>query len=55
MNDSPSKLLPSDSAGGVKLTADRGRIICDNTLDARLDIAFDELIPRIRKGLFDSA
>jgi len=31
-------------AGGVKVSAKYGRIVLDNTLDARLDIAFEELM-----------
>ena len=39
-------------SGGVKLTALNGRIVCDNTLDSRLEIAFADLTPTIRKMLF---
>ncbi|GBG25207.1 V-type proton ATPase subunit E [Hondaea fermentalgiana] len=41
-------------AGGVKLLASNGRIICDNTLDSRLTVGFDELMPEIRKNLFST-
>lgn len=41
-------------AGGVKLTASNGRIICDNTLDSRLAVAFDQLMPEIRSKLFST-
>jgi len=34
--------------GGVLLTAKNGQIVCKNTLDARLDIAFDRMKPQIR-------
>jgi V-type H+-transporting ATPase subunit E len=39
-------------AGGVKVLAKGGRIICDNTLDSRLNIAFQDLMPVIRQMLF---
>ena len=39
-------------AGGVVLTAKHGKIVCDNTIDARLRYAFDDLVPTIRKVLF---
>jgi V-type H+-transporting ATPase subunit E len=47
-----SKYLPGPAAGdgalacagGVKMSAKHGRIMLDNTLDARLGIAFDDLM-----------
>jgi len=39
--------------GGVKLSAKGGKIVCDNTLDARLRFAYDDLVPILRKVLFD--
>ncbi len=39
-------------AGGVVLTANAGRIVCDNTLNARLDIVVEDLLPRLRTALF---
>jgi len=39
-------------AGGVKLFASNGRIVCDNTLDSRLATTFDALMPEIRSTLF---
>jgi len=39
-------------AGGVVLSARNGTIICRNTLDSRLDLCFDNLIPQIRAILF---
>lgn len=39
-------------SGGVKILAKGGRIVCDNTLDSRLKIAFDDLMPVIRQMLF---
>ena len=42
-------------SGGIKVLARDGRIICDQTLDARLDIAFAELMPIIRSMLFKTS
>jgi len=44
--------LKSDDAGGVILTAMEGRIICDNTLNTRLNLAFDSMMPATRDTLF---
>jgi len=38
--------------GGVVISARNGTIICRNTLDSRLDLCFDNLIPQIRGILF---
>jgi V-type H+-transporting ATPase subunit E len=38
--------------GGVVLTARNNTIICRNTLDSRLDLCFERLIPTIRGLLF---
>eukprot|EP01090_Pellita_catalonica_P016068 TRINITY_DN450_c0_g1_i1.p1 TRINITY_DN450_c0_g1~~TRINITY_DN450_c0_g1_i1.p1 ORF type:complete len:237 (-),score=55.31 TRINITY_DN450_c0_g1_i1:80-790(-) len=38
--------------GGVVLSAKGGRILCDNTLDQRLNLAFAAQIPDMRKRLF---
>jgi len=39
-------------AGGVTLVARHGKIICRNTLDARFDKAFQELLPEVRNTIF---
>jgi len=39
-------------SGGVILSALEGKIICKNTLDARLSLAFEQRIPEIRIELF---
>jgi len=39
--------------GGIVLTALNGRVVCSNTLDARLDLVFEETKPDIRKQLFE--
>mmetsp|Transcript_18582 Transcript_18582/g.32940 ORF Transcript_18582/g.32940 Transcript_18582/m.32940 type:complete len:232 (+) Transcript_18582:231-926(+) len=48
-NDGSGK---ASCAGGVKLLASNGRIVCDNTLDSRLATSFDELMPEVRSTLF---
>ncbi|XP_057520953.1 V-type proton ATPase subunit E-like [Amaranthus tricolor] len=42
-------------AGGVVLASRDGKIVCENTLDARLDVAFRKKLPQIRKQLFEFA
>lgn len=39
-------------AGGMVLTSLDKRIVCNNTLQSRLDLCFEELLPVIRKMLF---
>jgi V-type H+-transporting ATPase subunit E len=43
---------PLSCCGGVVLSAQEGKIMCDNTLDQRLALAFDANIPKIRQLLF---
>lgn len=38
--------------GGIILTSEDGLIICKNTLDTRIDLAFNVVLPRIRSTLF---
>lgn len=38
--------------GGVVLTSVDKRIVCNNTLQSRLDLCFEELLPQIRAILF---
>mmetsp|Transcript_25097 Transcript_25097/g.34587 ORF Transcript_25097/g.34587 Transcript_25097/m.34587 type:complete len:227 (+) Transcript_25097:104-784(+) len=40
-------------AGGVLVSAEGGRITCNNTLDARLSSAFQANLPLIRSNLFE--
>ncbi len=40
------------SAGGVVLATKDKRIVCTNTLDARLDIVFNQRLPEIRELVF---
>ena len=56
----PKKYLPeynpsnpmNSCSGGIKLHARKGRIVCSNTLDDRLQLVYQEAIPQIRKLLF---
>ncbi|XP_010543145.1 PREDICTED: V-type proton ATPase subunit E2 isoform X2 [Tarenaya hassleriana] len=52
----PNPKTASDShhlscSGGVVLASQDGKIVCENTLDARLDVAFRQKLPQIRKHL----
>jgi vacuolar-type H+-ATPase subunit E/Vma4 len=40
--------------GGVMIHAKKGRIVCSNTLDERLQLVYQEAIPEIRRILFPS-
>ncbi|KAK0462539.1 ATPase V1/A1 complex subunit E [Desarmillaria tabescens] len=44
--------LAGDSAGGIKLVSGSRRITIDNTLDERLRLLEDRMLPEIRKDLF---
>lgn len=48
----PDSYLPRDTTGGVELWAKGGRIKINNTLEARLDLIAEQLIPEIRNALF---
>eukprot|EP00262_Sarcandra_glabra_P011075 TRINITY_DN26774_c0_g1_i1.p1 TRINITY_DN26774_c0_g1~~TRINITY_DN26774_c0_g1_i1.p1 ORF type:complete len:231 (-),score=52.05 TRINITY_DN26774_c0_g1_i1:252-944(-) len=39
-------------SGGIVLASQDGKIVCENTLDARLDLVFRQKLPEIRKRLF---
>lgn len=39
-------------SGGVVLASRDGKIVCENTLDARLDVLYRKKLPEIRKQLF---
>ncbi|KAK9986333.1 hypothetical protein SO802_031284 [Lithocarpus litseifolius] len=41
----------SSCSGGVVLASQDGKIVCENTLDARLDVIFKQKLPEIRKRL----
>ena len=44
----------SGCLGGFKLYAKKGRIVCSQTLDDRIDLCFQAAIPAIRYMLFPS-
>lgn len=44
--------LAESTYGGVMLTADSGKIVCDNTMASRLGLVYEELLPSIRAILF---
>merc|ERR1712183_65821 len=50
-----TEYLPAAASGGLKVTAQNGKIAVDNTLEARMDIAFEKMLPLCRKLLFASA
>lgn len=47
-----SELKHPSCCGGVFLHAKGGKILCDNTLDTRLNLAYEALAPEIRGVLF---
>lgn len=46
--------LADDGTGGVKLVSGNGRITLDNTLDERLRLLEDRMLPEIRRDIFGS-
>lgn len=52
LNQDENKQLPDSCFGGVTLTAVNGKIVCDNTMSARLELVYEELLPSIRAILF---
>jgi len=44
--------LSADCAGGIELTAQKGKIKINNTLESRLDMISQQLLPEIRETLF---
>ncbi|KAH3762390.1 V-type proton-ATPase [Pelomyxa schiedti] len=51
----PRRPLPPDCCGGVVLTANGGRVSCNNTLETRLQLAVEKKLPEIRHTLFPNA
>ncbi|KEH21181.1 archaeal/vacuolar-type H+-ATPase subunit E [Medicago truncatula] len=51
----PDYICGKFSSGGVVLASRDGKIVCENTLDARLDVVFRKKLPEIRKQLFGQA
>jgi V-type H+-transporting ATPase subunit E len=39
-------------SGGIVLSSNEGRIICSNTLDARLSMSYEQNLPKLRTVLF---
>ncbi|RLN58862.1 hypothetical protein BBJ29_005598 [Phytophthora kernoviae] len=52
LNKAAEGMLPDSKAGGLVLYAKQGKIVCDNTLDIRLDQVYYDLKPTVRKMLF---
>ncbi|GJP32544.1 hypothetical protein CLOM_g17170 [Closterium sp. NIES-68] len=52
-----AKFLPAapHCAGGVVMASKDGRVVCSNTLDARLEIAFKQNLPAIRASMFKTS
>ncbi|XP_017783515.1 PREDICTED: V-type proton ATPase subunit E [Nicrophorus vespilloides] len=44
--------LGANTTGGIELLAQRGKIKIDNTLEARLELIAQQLVPEIRTALF---
>lgn len=44
--------LSENSAGGVTLLSEYGRIVVENTFESRLEIAYQQNLPQIRQILF---
>lgn len=44
--------LAQDSTGGIDLTAQNGKIRINNTLEARLELIAQQLVPQVRTALF---
>jgi len=53
--DTTQVLNAQTCAGGVVLMSQDGRIVCDNTLDQRLALAFEKRLPEVRKMLFGAS
>mmetsp|Transcript_10786 Transcript_10786/g.21329 ORF Transcript_10786/g.21329 Transcript_10786/m.21329 type:complete len:222 (-) Transcript_10786:2118-2783(-) len=52
MSTNADKNLAESTHGGILMTALNGKIVCDNTMSARLELVYDELLPSIRAILF---
>lgn len=44
--------LPEEGSGGVRLSTNNGLIVCDNTMETRLLLLTDQMLPSIRTMLF---
>ncbi|CAF1116000.1 unnamed protein product [Adineta ricciae] len=52
VNIDEKNFLPDDSAGGIELYAMGGKIKVSNTIEARLAMIFNQILPEIREKLF---
>eukprot|EP00978_Attheya_sp_CCMP212_P008539 scaffold20005_cov55-Attheya_sp.AAC.10 len=52
INENSARDIDDSTYGGVILTAINGKIVCDNTMAARLKLVYDELLPAIRAIIF---
>eukprot|EP00542_Grammatophora_oceanica_P020572 CAMPEP_0194048770 /NCGR_PEP_ID=MMETSP0009_2-20130614/28474_1 /TAXON_ID=210454 /ORGANISM="Grammatophora oceanica, Strain CCMP 410" /LENGTH=221 /DNA_ID=CAMNT_0038694743 /DNA_START=89 /DNA_END=754 /DNA_ORIENTATION=+ len=52
LNPKRNNDLNDSTYGGIMLTADSGKIVCDNTMASRLTLVYEELLPSIRAILF---
>ncbi|KFP96522.1 V-type proton ATPase subunit E 1, partial [Leptosomus discolor] len=48
----PDNFLPEDIAGGVEIYNSDGKIKVSNTLESRLDLVAQQMMPEIRVALF---
>lgn len=55
LNRNEEGMVAATKAGGIILYAKQGKIVCDNTLDTRLDQVYYDLKPTVRKMLFPSS
>lgn len=46
--------MPESDLGGIILTSFQGKIVCNNTLKARLEYAIQQSLPEVRRNLFSS-
>lgn len=44
--------LAADSAGGVEMIARAGKIRVSSTLESRLDLIAEQIVPQVRTALF---
>lgn len=44
--------LPDDGPGGVRMSTNNGLIVCDNTMETRLELLCEQMLPDIRTMLF---
>jgi len=48
----PEEAKEDSCSGGILLSSHGGKIICSNTLDARLAMSFEQQLPAVREALF---